>query len=477
MLRLHRSCVAPYSLFNLPRQNLTSLRGACPQAIVSNGAAHFSSSVFGENDKGKRPLRIALCGAGTVGGGVCEIMLSRGAVLESMGYWIEIKKILVKDIAKERDFDAPAGVQYVTDLNEILNDDEVDCVVEMIGGVTTAKDIVFGAIQKGKHVVTANKALVAAHMSEIDALLEDQPQVRFGFEASVCGGIPIIHGLQRTFASDSINRIAGVFNGTTNFILSKMELEGKQYHDVLTEAQALGFAEADPTADVGGYDARSKLCILARLALGVQLDESKVSLQGMEMITADDFIYAKKLNCSIKLLGVVEASEGKVTCAAVSPMLVPQENTIAKVHGATNIVEILSSSLQRSFLIGEGAGRLPTANSIMADLTQISACDMPKMPFLLRQDLEVCDDFDGQFYIRIRVKDELGIIRKAGELCEKHGISVHAIYQEPWKDPTNMPFVLTTETTAHSNVEALCADLDQEPFTVVKTFHMPFLAQ
>jgi len=428
-------------------------------------------------------LRVALCGAGTVGGGVCEILASRGSVLKSMGSMIEIKKILVRSLDKERSFDLPAGAEFVTDQEDVLNDDEIDCVVEVMGGVTDAKDLVFGALQKGKHVVTANKALVAAHMSEIDALLESHPDARFGFEASVCGGIPIIHNLQRMFATDDIHRIAGVFNGTTNFILSKMELEGKQYQDVLREAQEMGFAEADPTADVGGYDARAKLVILARLAMGARLDESKIALTGITQISADDFIYAKKLNCSIKLLGVVTKHEGKAgeppaTSAVVSPMLVPKENTIAEVHGATNIVEILSSSLQRSFLIGEGAGSLPTANSVMADLLQLSVCDMPRMPFLLHQELEEMDDFKGAFYIRLQVKDMLGIVKKTGELCEKHGISVHAIYQEPIQDPDNMPFVLTTDAnTARSSVAALCADLNEQSFTVEETFHMPFLTQ
>ena len=227
-----------------------------------------------------------------------------------------MSKVLVRDLNKKRDFEGiPENCVFTDKVEDILSDENLDVVVELVGGADgVAKELTLGALSKGKHVVSANKALIAAHGDNIVNVMEENPSAKFGFEASVCGGIPIIHALQRDFIPDRVKRLSGVFNGTTNFILSSMELQGRGYDEVLKEAQDLGFAEADPTADVGGFDARSKLCILARLALGVRLNEAEVPLTGMQAISKDDFDYAKKLNCSIKLLGVVSRSSagGKI---------------------------------------------------------------------------------------------------------------------------------------------------------------------
>ena len=229
---------------------------------------------------------------------------------------LEVSKVLVRDLNKKRDFEGiPENCVFTDKVEDILSDENLDVVVELVGGADgVAKELTLGALSKGKHVVSANKALIAAHGDNIVNVMEENPSAKFGFEASVCGGIPIIHALQRDFIPDRVKRLSGVFNGTTNFILSSMELQGRGYDEVLKEAQDLGFAEADPTADVGGFDARSKLCILARLALGVRLNEAEVPLTGMQAISKDDFDYAKKLNCSIKLLGVVSRSSagGKI---------------------------------------------------------------------------------------------------------------------------------------------------------------------
>jgi len=423
------------------------------------------------------PLKVAICGAGTVGGGVIEILSKRQDEVSSLKRRLEVSKILVRDVSKKRDFEGiPSDCVFTDSVDDVINDEDVDVVVELVGGVDVAKELTLGALAKGKHVVSANKALIAAHGEDIVNVMNENPSAKFGFEASVCGGIPVIHALQRDFLPDRVKRLSGVFNGTTNFILSSMELQGRGYDEVLKEAQDLGFAEADPTADVGGFDARSKLCILARLALGVRLNESEVPLTGMQAISKDDFDYAKKLNCSIKLLGVVSKSNSGKINAYVSPMLVPMDNSISKIHGATNIVEVMSESLQRSFLIGEGAGRYPTANSVVSDLFQIANGVASDEAFPLEDNTsEYESNFEGNFYVRIQVKDELGIIRRCGGLCEKHGISVHAIYQEPIRDSANMPFVLSTETTRHENVVALCDDLEKEKFVVERPFSMPFL--
>ena len=218
------------------------------------------------------PLKIAICGAGTVGGGVIEILSKRQDEVRGLRRRLEVSKVLVRDLNKKRDFEGiPETCVFTDKVEDVLSDESLDVIVELVGGADgVAKDLTFGALSKGKHVVSANKALIAAHGEDIVNVMNENPGAKFGFEASVCGGIPIIHALQRDFLPDRVKRLSGVFNGTTNFILSSMELQGRGYDEVLKEAQELGFAEADPTADVGGFDARSKLCILARLALGVR---------------------------------------------------------------------------------------------------------------------------------------------------------------------------------------------------------------
>ena len=326
-------------------------------------------------------VRVGIVGGGTVGGGIAEILASRDAFLrDSLGITVQIAKLCVRDASKARDFALPVGCAIVTDVSDVLDDADIDMVVEVMGGVTLAKEVVTRAIKGGKHVVTANKALIAQDLPELNALLTEvnanregsgQPPVQFGFEAAVCGGIPIIHALQRDFLADEIVQISGIINGCTNFILSSMAAGGKSYTQALDEASALGYAEADPTLDVGGFDARSKLRILMKLAFGLDVNEEEIPCRGITAVTSTDFEYAKLLDGTVKLLGIAKIVGEDRISAFVSPVFVPETSTLAGVNGATNAVQVSSSSLQSSVFVGQGAGRFPTANSCVTDILDI----------------------------------------------------------------------------------------------------------
>ncbi len=411
-------------------------------------------------------MKIGIFGLGTVGGGVIKILTTQTTT-------IEIAKVCVRDPKKSRDFELPENCEVVTNFDDILNDPEIDTVVELIGGTTAAWDIVKTAIEKNKNVVTANKALIAEHMTELQTLLKNHPTVDFGFEAAVGGGIPIIHTLQRDAALDEITQLSGIINGTTNFILSKMEKEGAAYDDVLAEAQALGYAEADPTADVGGFDARAKISILAKLAFGVNIPEETIQTKGIENITDIDFSYAHSLNSTIKLLAVAEKQNNEISIF-VSPVLVPQENTLAKINGATNAVSFKSDNLQETTLIGQGAGRFPTGNAVASDILAISE-NKCSAAFAKSSEANVQDDLEKNFYIRFQIKDGLGIVQKIGESCAKHNISINSISQLPIGNPDNLPFILTTEKAKASEVKKMCDEISQANFCIAAPFFMPIL--
>ena len=409
-------------------------------------------------------MNVALCGAGVVGGGVLSIISS----LPNTPFIVT--KVLVRDIHKERDFLLPTSASYTTDWKECVQD--VDLVIELIGGTTLAKDIVFTALRNNIHVVTANKALIAAHMTELEEILATSTG-SLGYEASTGGGIPIIRSLQTSIiSSDKVTSVAGILNGTTNFMLSKMAAEGCSYNDCLKEAQALGFAEADPTADVEGHDARAKICVLARLALGVSIPEAAISCTGISSLTTDDFNYAKTLNSTIKLVGTARkvkltnflGNVSETVQAFVTPCICPMNGIIANVNGATNVVQIVSESLGTSHLLGAGAGRFPTANSVVADMQAINNnLISTAFPVPLNNEIIQDPDYAARFYIRLNVKDQTGIIMMAGELCHANDVSIHAVLQDPISDSTNVPFVITTEMCRKSQVEKFaksCSELE-----------------
>lgn len=418
-------------------------------------------------------MTVGLLGAGTVGGGVCEILRMRGDFLAQHGAQLKIVKIAMRDTAKKRDFELPAGCEIVTDPVAVARDPNVEMVVELMGGVTVAKECIMAAIAAGKHVVTGNKALIAAHLPEIQAALKANPCATFGYEAAVCGGIPIIQALRHDYIGDKISSIMGIMNGTTNFILSKMESEGAAYGDVLAEAQRLGYAETPPDFDVEGWDARSKLAILCKLAFGVHVEEKDIPCTGITRIGAEDFLYAKQLKSTVKILGVASQAEDGSVSAYVSICIVPFTNQLSGVGGCLNCVAVTSHNLGVSVFSGPGAGRLPTANAVVSDMVMLGAGGGRGDPFVRHAQAPVVSEVRGRFYIRFLVCDALGIIRTLAQLAEAAGVSIHAVLQSPIVDSTRVPFVITTDVTTLSAVKIMCAGAEKQVFNLEKPLVMP----
>jgi len=350
-----------------------------------------------------------------------------------------------------------------------------------MGGTTKAKDVVFQALSKGKHVVTANKALIADCLGEIETHLQTvnagksaADSIQFSYEAAVCGGIPIINSLQSDYPGDDITMIAGIINGCTNFMLSGMDRDGLSYEQALAQASKLGYAEADPTLDVGGFDARSKLKILIRLAFGIDVPEDNISCRGIQEVTAVDYGYAKSLGGTIKLLGVAEKVGGKVS-GFVSPCYVSASDSLSSVSDATNAVEISSKNLVRSTYIGQGAGRFPTANSCVNDIAAIAKGDRTASPFNPRSDHKYVQQYESVFYLRLKYKDALGITRQCGEICEKYGVSIHSLLQNAMTSKSDAAFVIVTEKVSNTNMKKVVAELEGLDWVQGPAFWMPVL--
>jgi homoserine dehydrogenase len=431
--------------------------------------------------------RIGIFGGGTVGGGIVDILQTKSEYLEAMTQGrttLEVVKICVRNINKSRDFTVPENCIITDKYDDILNDDTIDMVVEVMGGTTDAKDIIYRSLRAGKDVVTANKAMISAYLPEIENILEEvnkdrEQKVEFRYEAAVCGGIPIIRSLQTDFVGDEIHMLSGIINGCTNFMLTSMDKGGKSYDDALAEASALGYAEADPTLDVGGFDARSKLRILMRLGFGVEVNEEEISCRGITDLTKLDFEYAKMMGGTIKLVGVATTTTGPDKIAAyVSPCYVTGDDALASVNYATNAIEIKSKNLQSTTYIGPGAGRYPTANSCVNDILALAKGDSTPLPFNpSATSKKFVNNFDSVFYIRLRYRDGLGITRQCGEICEKHGVSIHSILQNPITRKTDAAFVLITEKVSLASVKKVCTDLEELEWCRGPTFFMPVLRE
>lgn len=436
---------------------------------------------------GRLSLNIGMFGCGTVGGGVFELLHNpaKTAQLRALGVQALVSKICVANVAKKRDlrFFSADKTSFTANYSDILDDASINCVIELMGGVEDAKDVVFRAIKSGKHVITANKALVANFMPEIVQLLAEHPDVRFGYEASVAGGIPIIHTLQNAYSGDEIAEVAGIMNGTTNYMLSKMEAEGVAYADVLKEAQDLGFAEANPSADVDGYDVQSKIAILAKLGFGSIVKPADIPTVGISRISSTDFEYAKMMDSTIKLLGVAkllkpaEADKPQEIAVYVSPVVVPRSNVIASIGGATNLVNVRSSNLSSSAYVGQGAGRFPTANSVVNDVIQLARGDSPFDPFKATVPTALQPDYEAHFFVRISISDGVGIIRAIGQIAEQNHVSIYSILQAPIVDRKNVQFVVTTDQTLLSRVRTMCQEIAALPFVQEEPLFLPIMAE
>lgn len=417
-------------------------------------------------------INVALCGGGVVGGGVCEIINNKNSDLLKNGIVFNITKILVKSLNKSRDFTIPTDTIITDNFEDIINDSKIDMIVEVIGGDTIAKDIMNFALSTNKPFITANKELLAKHLAEIINI--NSSNTFIGYESSVGGGIPIIKSLQRDIIqTDGVNQISGILNGTTNFILSKMSINGWSYEYALSDAQRLGYAEADPTSDVEGFDAMYKICILCKLGLGKILNTNDIPRIGITKIDAVDFEYAKTLNCAIKLIGTCKLMNNKIQCI-VSPMLIDNKNTIAAINNATNIIEVKSKYLANSYYVGQGAGRYPTAEAVVSDMVNfVKSTNTQAFP--LTTDYEYNNNYESKFYIRINAKDKIGIVKDLGNVFNIHGVSIDAILQNKIKNPNNIAFVITTDQTDLHKIQNIVKTINELSWSLSEPVYLPFL--
>ena len=323
----------------------------------------------------------------------------------------------------------PEGVRFGTDLFELVEDPQVDLLVELIGGVDPALALIERALELGKPVVTANKEVLAKHGDALFSLAATKG-VPLGFEASVGGGIPIIKTMRESLAGDQVTRIVGIVNGTTNFILSRMAEKGASFEESLKEAQDLGFAEAEPDYDIHGTDAAHKIAILAAIAWGHSFESSQVDAEGMQQICAEDLDFAERLGYSVKHLGVAKIDQNGVE-TRVYPAMVPKSNLLAQVRGVTNAVEVTSHLLGKSLYIGPGAGALPTANSVLADLFDIASGDVcrPIGTENCAAKIASASQSSSSFYLRVQVDDKTGVLARLAEVLASKGIGIDALLQ------------------------------------------------
>ncbi|MEY4329123.1 MAG: homoserine dehydrogenase, partial [Pseudomonadota bacterium] len=408
------------------------------------------------------PMRVGLLGIGTVGGGTYNV-LTRNAeeITRRAGRPIEITVVADKDVARAKELTG-GKVQVTDDAFAVVTDPNVDIVIELIGGYGVAKELVLKAIENGKHVITANKALLAVHGTEIFAKAQEKG-VMVAFEAAVAGGIPIIKAVREGLSANRIQWVAGIINGTTNFILSEMRDKGLAFADVLKEAQRLGYAEADPTFDVEGVDAAHKITLLSALAFGIPVQFDKAHIEGISKLDATDIKYAEQLGYRIKLLGITRRRENGVELR-VHPTLVPAKRLIANVEGAMNAVLVQADAVGSTLYYGKGAGAEPTASAVIADVvdvTRLSTADpenrVPHLAFqpdaLANLPILPIGEVECGNYLRLRVADQPGVLAEITRILADSNISIDALLQrEPEEGEDQTDLIILTHVCREQDV-------------------------
>ncbi len=420
-----------------------------------------------------KPVKVGVLGLGTVGGGTVNVLKRNAAeIARRAGRDIIITRASAKDLSKARICDTQ-GITLTTDPLDIINDPEIDIVLELIGGAGAVKDMVLQAIANGKHVVTANKSLIALHGNEIFAKASAKGVI-VAFEAAVAGGIPIIKAIREGLSGNQIEWLAGIINGTGNFILTEMRDKGRDFADVLAEAQALGYAEADPTFDVEGIDAAHKLTILASIAFGIPLQFDKVYTEGISQITRLDVEYAEQLGYRIKSLGIARKTPEGIELR-VHPTLIPERRLIANVNGVMNAVLVKGDAVGATLYYGAGAGAEPTASAVVADVIDVvralTSDPENRVPHLAFQadclaDIAVvsAERFKTSYYLRLNAEDKPGVLADVTRILADHAISIEAIIQkEPLKGETMIPIILLTQITLEQDMNAAIAKIEALP--------------
>lgn len=415
------------------------------------------------------PVGIALLGAGVVGRGVLDILSRQAELLRARtGLTFEVRHIVARDLKKHQDLASKHTLS--SDVKRAIEDPKVHVVVEVMGGTTHASDAIIAALKAGKHVVTANKALLALKGAEIFKLAK-QHKVSLGFEASCGGGIPIIDALTRGLLGNRIDALAGIINGTCNFILTQMSQKQWGYEQALKEAQKLGFAEADPTLDVSGRDAAQKLAILASLAFNVAVSESDIHITGIDSLQADDIRFADELGYSIKLLAIAERTDSKLALR-VHPTLIHHGELLADVSGSFNAISVYGHAIGHQFFYGRGAGQMPTASAVVADILGIAMGVIPHAferlnlypGNLPKANVLPFDDLVSRYYLRVSAADEPGVFAQITAALGKHGISLSGVYQREVDAATSaVPVVVTTHKAREGAVQAALKEINALP--------------
>jgi len=403
-------------------------------------------------------VKVGIIGVGTVGTSVAQILKDNAGVISARaGQDIEVKSGVVKNLSKDRGLDI-----IITDnVDDILNDSEIDIVVELMGGVKEPFEVVKKALKNGKAVVTANKALLAYHRYELQDMAQD---IAFEYEAAVAGGIPIISALRDGLSANHIESIMGIMNGTCNYMMTKMTNEGVAYDAILKESQELGYAEADPSFDVGGYDAAHKLLILASIAYGIDVKPEDILIEGIENVTQEDIAFAKEFGYAVKLLGIAKKDANQVELR-VHACLIKQEEMIAKIDGVMNGISVVGDKVGETLYYGPGAGGDATASAVVANIIDIarSGKSAPMLgfdkPLEGKLTLKPTDDINSKYYLRINVSDRAGVLAKITKIFEEHNISVETMLQRP-ASTNSANLLISTHIALEKDVQSMMKALE-----------------
>ncbi len=420
-----------------------------------------------------KPIQVGLLGIGTVGGGTFVVLRrNQEEIMRRAGRGIQIRMIADKDLARARHI-AGDAVELTDDAWKVVGNPDIDIVVELIGGTKIAKDLILAAIENGKHVVTANKALLATHGNEIFSAAQKKG-VMVAFEAAVAGGVPIIKALREGLTANRIEWIAGIINGTSNFILSEMRDKGAAFNDVLKEAQKLGYAEADPTFDIEGVDAAHKLTIMAAIAFGIPMQFDKAYTEGISKLTREDIRYAEELGYRIKLLGITRRTAAGIELR-VHPTLIPTRRLIANVEGVMNAILVKGDAVGPTLYYGAGAGAEPTASAVVADLVDVTrmhtADPEHRVPHLAFQPDRMSDtpilsmeEVETSYYLRLRVLDRPGVLADITRILADLSISIDAMVQkEPSEGEEQVDIIMLTHLTQEKNINEAIRRIESLP--------------
>jgi len=428
-----------------------------------------NSAVVGAQNDGARTCNVALIGFGTVGTSVARILCERSNT------HLRLTHILNRNVARKKVDWLPSSVQWTENVDDVLSSD-VDVVVEVMGGLQPTEDWIRRALESGKSVVTANKQLIARFGPELIALARRmKQQIEFG--ASVAGGVPVISGLQEGLAGDELFKICGILNGTCNYILSQIESTGIPFATALREAQKLGFAEADPTEDIDGLDARAKLTILARVGLHCNVSCADITARSISAIDSVDFEYANQLGCTIRQISWAELKDDNLY-AAVQPALVELSSPLARVEGSQNLVMATGTYGGETVFGGHGAGGHPTAVAVVSDILAIARAQQAAMSYAgqhVEKTPTVTADFATKHYLRFLVKDRPGIIASLATILSQCGINIDAVVQKPGCPKSHLPFLITLEESKASLVEQALRQINSLDFLVQPCLHLPIL--